>query len=281
MESGESSTLRRFLYLLLPVLVFSLAACATTADLKAARAELSMQMDDKLSAVESRVDKRLETLEEGQAKNTETLSSMRKGQANASADFAEVRDNISQLRGQVESLKKETARDSKKDEEYKEKIDNLLLKINFIENFLEISKKGSSSDIDSSALTASGKQDKAATYAAAYQTFKSGHYTKARETFQGFLATYPSGEYSDNAQFWIGECYFFEKKYEKAILEYEKVTKKFPSSNKVPYALLKQGLSFQKLGDKASAKLILQQVIKDYPNTSQARIARSKLQELK
>ncbi len=273
--------MRRFLYLLLPVLVFSLAACATTSDLKAARAELSMQMDDKLSAVESRVDKRLVTLEEGQAKNTETLSSMRKGQANASADFAEVRDNISQLRGQVESLKKETARDSKKDEEYKEKIDNLLLKINFIENFLEISKKGSSSDIDNSALTASGKQDKAAIYAAAYQTFKNGHYTKARETFQGFLATYPSGEYSDNAQFWIGECYFFEKKYEKAILEYEKVTKKFPSSNKVPYALLKQGLSFQKLGDKASAKLILQQVIKDYPNTSQARIARSKLQELK
>ena len=105
--------------------------------------------------------------------------------------------------------------------------------------------------------------------------------TKAREAFQGFLSTYPSGEYSDNAQFWIGECYFFEKKYEKAILEYEKVTKKFPSSNKVPYALLKQGISFQNLGDKVSAKLLLQQVIKDYPNTSQARIARSKLQEIK
>ncbi|MFZ2418258.1 MAG: tetratricopeptide repeat protein, partial [Smithellaceae bacterium] len=75
--------------------------------------------------------------------------------------------------------------------------------------------------------------------------------------------------------------YFFEKQYDKAILEYEKVTKKFPSSNKVPYALLKQGISFQNLGDKISAKLLLQQVIKDYPNTSQARIARSKLAETK
>ena len=59
------------------------------------------------------------------------------------------------------------------------------------------------------------------------------------------------------------------------------MTKNFPEGNKVPYALLKQGLSFLKLGDKASAKLLLQQVAKDFPNTSQARIARAKLLEVK
>ena len=46
-------------------------------------------------------------------------------------------------------------------------------------------------------------------------------------------------------------------------------------------ALLKQGLSFLNLGDKSSARLILQQIIKDYPNTNQARIARAKLVEIK
>jgi len=99
--------------------------------------------------------------------------------------------------------------------------------------------------------------------------------------FKKFLEVYPKYELADNAQFWIGECYYFEKKYEKAIIEYEKVTKNFPDGNKVPYAFLKQGLSFLKLGDKASAKLLLQQVIKDFPNTSQARIARAKLLEIK
>ena len=267
------------LYLMFLIVIFSIAGCATSSDLKTVHSELNLQMGEKLAAVDTRI----AALQKEQEKNAETLASMRKGQANASADFAELRDHIQQLRGQVETLKKETGRDSKKDDEYKEKIDNLLLKINFIENFLEISKKDSSTDIDSSALAKdpSGKQDKAAMYAAAYQTFKGGNYSKAREAFQGFLAAHPSGEYADNAQFWIGECYFFEKKYEKAILEYEKVTKKFPSSNKVPYALLKQGISFHNLGDKASAKLLLQQVIREYPNTSQARIARSKLQEIK
>lgn len=275
--------MRRSLYIILPIMVFSIAGCATSSELKAVRSELNQQMEEKLAAVDTRVDTRLAALQKEQEKSTTALASMRKGQANTSADFAELREQIQQLRGQVEALQKETSRDSKKEDGYKEKIDNLLLKINFIENFLEISKKDSSSDIDSSLSVKdpSGKQDKAATYAAAYQTFKNGNYAKAREAFQGFLAAYPTGEYSDNAQFWIGECYFFEKKYEKAILEYEKVTKKFPSSNKVPYALLKQGISFHNLGDKASARLLLQQVIRDYPNTSQARIARSKLNAIK
>jgi tol-pal system protein YbgF len=125
------------------------------------------------------------------------------------------------------------------------------------------------------------KTDKESLYAAAYELFREAKYDRSREAFENLLKQYPDTEFSDNAQFWIGECYYFEKKYEKAIIEYEKVTKNFPEGNKVPYAILKQGLSFLKLGDKASAKLLLQQVIKDFPNTSQARIARSKLLEIK
>jgi len=269
--------LKSSLYLtFLIALAFSVAGCATSSDLKKVRAELNQQMEEKFVTQDARIT----SLQSGQEKNTAALASLRKGHANSNADFTELRDQIHQLRGQVELLKKG---DLPKGASSYDRYDELLLKINFIENFLEISKKNSSSDIDMSALPkdSSGKKDKAAMYAAAYQTFKNGHYAKASEAFQDFLAAYPSGEYSDNAQFWIGECYFFEKKYEKAILEYEKVTKKFPSSNKVPYALLKQGLSFYNLRDKASAKLLLQQVIRDYPNTRQARIARSKLQEIK
>jgi len=122
-----------------------------------------------------------------------------------------------------------------------------------------------------------GKTDKESVYAAAYETFKEGKYDKAQGEFQSFLNQFPNTEYSDNAQFWIGECYFLGKKYEKAILEYEKVVKNYPQGDKVSYALLKQGFSFLELGDKSSAKIILQQVIKDYPNTNQASIARVKL----
>jgi tol-pal system protein YbgF len=277
--------LKNIRYFILLVLLAFIAGCATNQEIKALRSELNQNMEQKLAVY----DASLTALKKDMDKNTETLSTSRKGSANAAADMADLRDNIQQLRGQVEALKKDMAHSVKKEEEYKEKFDNIFLKINFIENFLEIGKKDNVTDAGEKtkstgtavAKDSVKKQDKEAMYSAAYQIFKEGNYDRARTEFQLFLVAYPDTEYSDNAQFWIGECYFFEKKYEKAILEYEKVTKNYPKGNKVPYALLKQGLSFLKLNDKTSAKLILQQVIKEYPNTNQARIARNKLQEIK
>ncbi len=277
--------MRNFLYLILPVMLLALSGCATTDDLKALRSELNRGVEEKVAVI----DDNLASLKKELEKNSEVLAQIRKGSANTGADVSELRDNLQQLRGQVEALRKDVARSTKKEEDYKEKFDNLILKINFIENFLEIGRKDSlvePGDRGKAAGSAAAKdparrQDKEVLYSTAYQIFKDGNYDKARTEFRNFLALYPESEYSDNAQFWIGECYFFEKNYEKAILEYEKVAKNFPGGNKVPYALLKQGLSFLKLNDKTSAKLILQQVIKDFPNTNQARIARSKLQEIK
>ncbi len=271
------------IYLFLALLALFIAGCATTQDMRALRSELNQKMDEKMDAKMAVVDSELTTLK----KNVTALEAMRTGQASAAADITDLRENLQQLRGQVETLKKDFTSNSKKDEQ---RFESILLKINFIENFLEIGNKNNSSDASDKVGKSTGgsvakdpakKQDKEKAYSAAYQIFKEGNYDKARTEFQNFLANYPDSEYSDNAQFWVGECYFFEQKYESAILEYEKVTKNYPNGNKVPYALLKQGMSFLKLGDKTSAKLLLQQVIKNYPNTSQARIARSSLQEIK
>jgi len=45
----------------------------------------------------------------------------------------------------------------------------------------------------------------------------------------------------------------------------------------VPDALLKQGLAFVRLGDNNSAKIVLKKLIKFYPNTPQARVAKKQL----
>lgn len=297
----------------LPVLVFiailSLAGCATTDDLRRVRGELNHQIqmtNDKIAGVElgsvgikSEVAGLRKDIEKSNEKASESFKSLRSVQAEGRVDVTEVRDQIQQIRGTIDSIRKDlsaiAARTNRREEEDKalrEKLDNLTFKLNFIENFLGIGKKEETADAGGEkngkpaatvAKDAAGKvkTDKESLYAAAYELFREAKYEKSREGFENFLKQYPETEFSDNAQFWIGECYYFEKKYEKAIVEYEKVTKNFPDGNKVPYAFLKQGLSFLKLGDKASAKLLLQQVIKDYPNTSQARIARAKLIEIK
>jgi tol-pal system protein YbgF len=124
------------------------------------------------------------------------------------------------------------------------------------------------------------KEDMEGVYQKAYGTFKKGEYRNALKEFEAFLSQYPQSEYADNAQYWIGECYYQQGDYEKAIVEYEKVITKYPKGDKVPSALLKQGFAFFDLGDRGNAKLLFTKVMKEYPRSPQAEIAAKKLKVL-
>jgi tol-pal system protein YbgF len=123
--------------------------------------------------------------------------------------------------------------------------------------------------------------NEASFYDLAYNTFKQGKFDKAREQFNAFLERFPKGKFSDNARFWIGECYYRKNQYEEAILEYEKVKNEYPSGDKVPSALFKQSLSFLKLGKKDEASIILKDLIRHYPQSEQAGMAKDQLEKLK
>ena len=118
-------------------------------------------------------------------------------------------------------------------------------------------------------------------YRMAKQAFDQGDSEAARKKFQELIQRFPNSERADNAQFWIGEIYYREKWYEKAILEYQKVIEKYPKGNKVPASLLKQGLAFFNLGDKANSRLILEELIKKYPKSNEAKIAKDKVKDLR
>ncbi len=120
-----------------------------------------------------------------------------------------------------------------------------------------------------------------ALYKNAMQTYERKEFNAAREQFKAFLTVYPKTDLSDNAQFWIGECYYSEKDYEKAIIAYDDVIKKYPGGTKVPAALLKQALCWLELGDKTFARSLLTRIIKDYPRSEQAKIANEKLTGIK
>ncbi len=116
-------------------------------------------------------------------------------------------------------------------------------------------------------------------YKLAKQAFDQGDFEAARNGFNKILKRYPKSGHADNAQFWIGETYYREKWYEKAILEYQKVIEKYPKGNKVPASLLKQGFAFYNLGDKANSRLILTELVKKHPKSNESKIARQKLKE--
>ena len=73
-----------------------------------------------------------------------------------------------------------------------------------------------------------------AAYNASYKLFKEGQYVKARVEFLNYLKQYPKTEYSGQRPVLDRGNLVFEEKYERAIVEYEKVVKDYPSGDKVP-----------------------------------------------
>ncbi|MBM4254713.1 MAG: tol-pal system protein YbgF [Deltaproteobacteria bacterium] len=116
-------------------------------------------------------------------------------------------------------------------------------------------------------------------YRGAWQALNGQQYDKAIQQFRTFQRKNPTSELADDAQYWIGESYFTRRDYNRAILEYNDVLK-YRKGDKVAAALLRQSQAFVEIGDKTDARLILQKLINDHPNSRQAKEAREKLQSL-
>ncbi len=101
---------------------------------------------------------------------------------------------------------------------------------------------------------------------------------RARGLLQAFIAKYPTHELADDAQYWIGQSFFQERNFERAILAFNQVQVDYANGDKAPQALLLEALSFLNLGDRASARELLGRVISKYPDSSAARDARGRLE---
>ncbi|MBF0488215.1 MAG: tol-pal system protein YbgF [Nitrospirae bacterium] len=117
-----------------------------------------------------------------------------------------------------------------------------------------------------------------AMYDEAMKEFNSGKYKESREKFNRISKEFPTSSLAASGNFWIGESYFKEGSYEDAILSYDIVVKKYPNSDKVPAAKLKQALAFIEIKDPKPARTILQQIVDDYPHTPEAEQAKKQLQ---
>lgn len=110
---------------------------------------------------------------------------------------------------------------------------------------------------------------------------REGDLPGAQEGFTAFLSDYPNSDLSPNARFWLGESYYGQKDYRRAIDAYERVERDYPHSEKVPSAILKKGYAYLAMRDRAKATATLQQLLSRYPNSQEAGKATEKLAQLK
>ncbi len=126
---------------------------------------------------------------------------------------------------------------------------------------------------------ASAAEEKAL-YQKAYELLRNGHNSQAIKAFKQVIQQFPSGEYADNAQYWLGEAYKVNQQPELAKAAFNKVIDLYPDSPKVPDALLKLGYIEIEQNNLAKAREYLTRVKVDFPGTTAAHLATKRLMRL-
>ncbi len=113
----------------------------------------------------------------------------------------------------------------------------------------------------------------AALYQEAFVRWRSGKHLQAQKLFERFLELFPRHALSDNALYWIGECYYAQSEYLLACQAFEGVLERYPEGNKIADSLLKLGLCYSRLQEAEQSRKYWEMLIEQHPKTRAANLA--------
>ncbi|CAM4410248.1 MAG: Cell division coordinator CpoB [Legionellaceae bacterium] len=138
----------------------------------------------------------------------------------------------------------------------------------------------SATSVNASQENKGDNQTELSRYQAGIDLSRKGDYVRATTAFQKYLSQYPDGIYAANAHYWLGEIYLIQGQPDPAAAEFKMIITNFPSTPKVPDALLKLGQAYYDKGDYKEAKKHFENLQKQFSTTSAALTAKAKLQKM-
>ena len=117
-------------------------------------------------------------------------------------------------------------------------------------------------------------------FQSSYSDYASGNYSIAVTGFQSYLSYFPKSAEAHQAQLYIGESLYLDKKDAEAVTAYDRVIANYPRSASVPQAYYKRGEALARLGERDRARESYETVIKEYPDSQQAGLAKQRLDNL-
>ncbi len=114
-------------------------------------------------------------------------------------------------------------------------------------------------------------------YDLALGDYQRGNYDVAIRQFTQYIEYFPDSALADDAQYYIGDCYYTQSLYTQALDAYEMLLNTYSEGNKVPTTLLK--IAFIKLARKeqAEARNYLERIMGEFPSSEEAQLARMRL----
>lgn len=132
--------------------------------------------------------------------------------------------------------------------------------------------KGVGDHFETSTTGGDSKADATHTeYTAALGLVRGKQYKAAAAALDKFATAHPKSALSDNAVYWAGECQYALGHYPEAAERFRALVRRYPDGNKVPDALLKLGMSLERMGQSADARATFARLSQNYPDAAAAR----------
>ena len=97
--------------------------------------------------------------------------------------------------------------------------------------------------------------------------------------FETLVSSDATNDLADNSQYWLAECYYSQKDFKRAIIEFEKVFT-YAGTDKDDDAQLKIGLAYQSIGNVEKAGEEFQRLIDYFPGSEYYPKAKEALKQL-
>ncbi len=282
-----------------------LAGCTTNnkKEMEMLSYQLNVEQQQRL-AMEKKINELEEKLGQTDTSLREEISQsnqpVRFNQANISEEVRSLRTQLAKVQGELEEVNKraelqeqasanktkEIQRLTAREKQLTQKLQQISSQLGVEQTDMQSGAAKSSKQTASAAIAPVPTKEKQYTsaqalYKKALEAFYARKYAQAQNMWGEFTTSFPNNQLTPNAYFWHGEAAYQQQNYAQAVLSYQQVISKYKKSNKYAPALLKQGISFFKLGKKEAGTIVLNDLIKQLPESFEATQAKTFLKNPK
>lgn len=117
-------------------------------------------------------------------------------------------------------------------------------------------------------------------FEAALATLRKGDFAAAQSGFVALLRQYPQSGYRASALFWLGNAQYASRNYKEAIVNFRALVAADPQHLRAPEALLSTANCQVELKDARAARRTLEELLKAYPQSEAAAVAKERITKL-
>lgn len=192
------------------------------------------------------------------------IDQLRRSLLEMNAQLEQLRSEMATQRGQNEVLLRDVSEVQRRQKDLQQGIDDRVSKL-----------EPQSVTLDGKTFQADPEEKRQ--FEEALAQLRQADFAGGLSALNNFLKRYPSTGYKESALYWLGNAYYGQRDYKQSISVFRSLLSAAPQHARAPEALLSIANCHTELKETKSARKALDDLIKNYPDSEAALVARERL----